>query len=191
VIDERGQFISGDRLLVILAQDMGAVEIVTTVDASMVIEDIGFKTSRTRVGDSFVSQGLKAGARFGGEPCGAWVFPGLSLCPDGVYAAARICAIAQQKKLSELASRIPQFPMIRTSISSDGISVSRLKLILESLEPQSVVETDGLKLHFGDGWLLVRPSGTEPLIRITVEAKDDSRARHLCDETQRLIREGK
>lgn len=191
VIDERGQFLSGDQLLVILAQDLGANEIVTTVDASMVIDDMGFKISRTKVGDSFVSQGLKAGARFGGEPCGAWVFPQVSLCPDGIYAAARICAIARHKKLSELAFRIPHFPIIRTSIAADGISISRLKLLLESLGPQSVAETDGLKLCFGDGWLLVRPSGTEPLIRITVEAKDKRRAQKLCDETRRLITEGK
>lgn len=189
-VDERGRFISGDRLMIILAQDIGAGEIVTTVDASMVVEDIGLKTSRTRVGDSFVSQEMKTGARFGGEPCGAWVFPQLSFCPDGVYAAARICAIARQKKLSELADRILQFPMIRTSISAEGISVSRLRLLLETLSPQSITEIDGLKLHFGDGWLLVRPSGTEPLIRITVEARDDARARHLCNEVQRLIREG-
>jgi len=191
VVDERGQFISGDRMLVIFAQDMDVNEIVTTVEASMVIEDIGFKASRTRVGDSFVSQELKAGARFGGEPCGTWVFPKLSLCPDGIFAAAKICAIAKQERLSELASKIPQFPMIRTSISSEGISISRLKTLLESLGPQSIAETDGLKLHFGDSWLLVRPSGTEPLIRITVEAKDDARAHHLCSETQRLIRESK
>lgn len=190
-IDERGQYLSGDRLLVILARDMGASEIVTTVDASMVIDDMGFKTSRTKVGDSFVSQALKAGAGFGGEPCGAWVFPGVSLCPDGIYAAARICAIARKQKLSELAREIPQFPIIRTSVTRNGMPVSRLKSLLESLGPQSVDETDGLKLNFGDGWLLVRPSGTEPLIRITVEARDKARARRLCDETLSLIREGK
>ncbi|MFH0941902.1 MAG: phosphoglucosamine mutase [Chloroflexota bacterium] len=191
VVDERGQYLSGDRLLVILARDLGASEIVTTVDASMVIDDMGFKTSRTRVGDSFVSQALKAGARFGGEPCGAWVFPQVSLCPDVIYAAARICDIARRQKLSELAREIPQFPIIRTSISGNDIPVSRLKSLLESLGPQSVDETDGLKLNFGDGWLLVRPSGTEPLIRITVEARDNARARQLCDKTLSLIREGK
>ncbi|RJQ39096.1 MAG: phosphoglucosamine mutase, partial [Dehalococcoidia bacterium] len=190
-VDERGQFISGDRLLVIFARDLGVNEIVTTVDASMVVEDIGFKTSRTRVGDSFVSRELKGGAGFGGEPCGAWVFPHISLCPDGVYAAARICAIARKQKLSELSQNIPQFPIIRTAIAADGISVSQLKRRLEALEPQSVAETDGLKLNFSDGWLLVRPSGTEPLIRITVEAKDEARAQKLCNEAQRLIMEGR
>ncbi|MFA5317136.1 MAG: phosphoglucosamine mutase, partial [Dehalococcoidales bacterium] len=113
VVDENGQYLSGDRLLIILAREMGASEIVTTVDASMVIEEMGFKTSRTRVGDSFVSQAMKKQAcQFGGEPCGAWVFPQVSLCPDGIYAAARITAIARRQKLSELAREIPQFPLI-------------------------------------------------------------------------------
>ncbi|MFA5316553.1 MAG: phosphoglucosamine mutase, partial [Dehalococcoidales bacterium] len=179
-------------LLIILAREMGASEIVTTVDASMVIEEMGFKTSRTRVGDSFVSQAMKKQAcQFGGEPCGAWVFPQVSLCPDGIYAAARITAIARRQKLSELAREIPQFPLIRTSVASNGIQASRLKSLLESLEPQSVIETDGLKLNFSDSWLLVRPSGTEPVIRITAEARDKARARQLCDESLRLIREGK
>ena len=190
VIDERGQYLSGDKLLIILARDLGVKEVVTTVDTSMIVEEMGFKTSRTRVGDSFVSTEMKKGGQFGGEPCGAWIFPHISLCPDGIYAAARIAAITRQKKLSVLAEEIPGFPMTRTSIDSNGLSISQLKSRLMTMNPLSVVDTDGLKLNFNDGWLLVRASGTEPKIRITVEAKNEARLRHLHDESQRLM-EGK
>lgn len=190
VIDERGHYLPGDKLLVILARDLGAKEIITTVDTSMVIEAMGFTVLRTRVGDSFVSREMKKGGQFGGEPSGAWIFPRVSLCPDGIYAAARLAAIARQHKLSELAEEIPQFPLIRTSIASNGILISEMKSRLESLNPQSVSDVDGLKLNFSDGWLLVRASGTEPKIRITVEARNEARLHHLHDESLRLIGEG-
>ena len=74
-VDEQGRFISGDKLLAILAQASKTKNIVTTIDASMSIEEMGYKTKRTKVGDPFVSEELKKGGKFGGEPSGAWVFP--------------------------------------------------------------------------------------------------------------------
>ena len=74
-VDDKGRFISGDKLLVILAREMGAKEVVTTVDASMAIDEVGFSVCRTRVGDTCVSEELKGGGDFGGEPSGSWVFP--------------------------------------------------------------------------------------------------------------------
>jgi phosphoglucosamine mutase len=63
-----------------------------------------------------------------------------------------------------------------------------LESSLIALEPISVSRIDGLKLDFGDGWLLVRPSGTEPKIRLTAEAKTESRAQQLYDEGLRAVR---
>jgi phosphoglucosamine mutase len=60
--------------------------------------------------------------------------------------------------------------------------MSGLESILRALKPLTVTKTDGLKLDFKDGWLLVRPSGTEPKIRITAEAKTEPRAKQLYDE---------
>lgn len=180
-VDEKGCFIPGDKLLVLLAQEIGAKKIVTTVDASMVIEEIGFLVNRTKVGDTFVSTELKKGGDFGGEPSGAWVFPKNSLCPDGIYAAAVLTVIASRESLSSLVDRIPQYPVIRDSLTSNGVVIPELYKSLLSLGPLSVNNADGLKLSFDEGWLLVRPSGTEPKIRITVEAKNETRARELYD----------
>jgi len=129
-IDDRGRFITGDRMLAILARASGSRDIVTTIDASMVIENLGFRVRRTRVGDPYVSEELKISGGFGGETSGAWVFPQISLCPDGIYAAARIADIAFHCKLSELADGIPVYPVVRGSIPG---TIPDMALIREKL----------------------------------------------------------
>jgi phosphoglucosamine mutase len=187
-VDERGRYISGDKLLALLARAVGAGEVVTTLDASMAIEEMGFHVRRTRIGDTFVSEELKKGGDFGGETSGAWIFPAVSLCPDGIYAAAQIAVVAAQHRLSQMVNAIPVYSLNRGSIESDGIVISLLKSKLEVLRPVSVSNTDGLRLDFKDGWLLVRPSGTEPKIRLTAEAKTEARAQQLYDEGLRAVR---
>ena len=187
-VDDRGRFIPGDKLMAIFARALEAKEMVTTLDASMAIEEIGFRVRRTRIGDTCVSEELKNGGDFGGEPSGSWVFPGVSLCPDGIYAAARLVAIAAQQKLSSLADGIPAYPILRGSLSSEGIAMSSLEAQLMTLEPLSVDNTDGVKLSFEDGWLLARASGTEPKIRLTAEAKSEARAHQLYESGLQAIK---
>jgi phosphoglucosamine mutase len=187
-VDERGRYIPGDKLLALLARAVGAREVVTTLDASIAIETLGFHVRRTRIGDTWVSEELKKGGDFGGETSGAWIFPSLSFCPDGIYAAAQITAIAVEHRLSELVDNIPVYPLRRGSVASDGVTMACLESGLIALEPVSVSRIDGLKLDFRDGWLLVRPSGTEPKIRLTAEAKTEARAQHLYDESLRAVR---
>lgn len=187
-VDEKGRFITGDVMLAILARAVGAVDMVTTLDASMVIDEMGLKVQRTKIGDTFVSEELKKGGDFGGETSGAWIFPTLSLCPDGIFAAAQITALAAAHKLSALADAVPVYPLFRGNISSKGLEMARLRADLMALEPLSVGKKDGVKLDFSDGWLLVRPSGTEPKVRITAEAKTEARARELYDSCLDIIR---
>jgi phosphoglucosamine mutase len=187
-VDEKGRVVSGDKLMVILAQARGARDVVTTIDASMLLEEMGFRVRRTKVGDNYVSEELKKGGDFGGEPSGAWVFPKSSLCPDGIYAATQIASIASLKKLSKLADEIPYYPIVRGSIGSDGIAVSDLESMLLALKPLALDKSDGFKLNFKDGWLLIRPSGTEPKIRLTAEAKSDIRVRELYNSAVSAIK---
>jgi len=189
VVDDRGRFVPGDKLLTIFAQEIGAKEIVTTIDASMAIDEMGFKIIRTRVGDNCVSEELKKSGEFGGEPSGSWVFPNSSLCPDGIYAAAQVVAIASRQILSQLVDNLPHYPLLRGSISSEGIVISRLEQQLVAMNPSSVSNMDGIKLNFKDGWLLIRASGTEPKIRITAEAKSEARLHHLYDNSIRIIKD--
>jgi phosphoglucosamine mutase len=187
VIDNKGRFVSGDKLMVILGQSVGARELVTTIDASMVIDEIGINVARTRVGDPYVSNELRRKGDFGGEPSGSWIFPNVSLCPDGVYAAAHIVNIASQYELSSLVDKIPSYPLLRGSISGGSIVMPKLEQRLAATKPLSVSCVDGLKLHFEDGWLLVRPSGTEPIVRVTAEARSLEKANQLYNSAIEII----
>ncbi len=188
-VDDRGRFIPGDKLLAVLAKAVGAKGLVTTLDASMAIEEMGFDVRRTRIGDTWVSGELRNGGDFGGETSGAWIFPAISLCPDGIYASAQVAALASQQRLSELVDAVPFYPLLRGSAGSDGVEMSRLESNLMDMKPLSVSNTDGLKLNFTDGWLLVRPSGTEPKIRLTAEAKTETRARQIYDGGLKAVRD--
>ena len=186
-VDDKGRFIPGDKLLALFAQGVGAKEVVTTIDASMTVDEMGFSVTRTKVGDTYVSEELKKGGDFGGEPSGSWVFPNISLCPDGIYAAAQLVAMTSRQKLSQLVDSIPRYPLLRGNISSEGVKMSKLEQQLMAMEPLSVSNIDGIKLNFEDGWLLIRASGTEPKIRVTAEAKGEARVRQLYDSGIRVI----
>src|SRR5438128_6281945 len=91
--DREGRFVGGDTLLAPCPREAVRPGRVAPVDASMVLDDLLPKATiwRTRVGDVYVAPELKRrGADFGGEPSGTWIFPKATLCPDGVYAAARL-----------------------------------------------------------------------------------------------------
>jgi phosphoglucosamine mutase len=186
-VDEKGRFITGDVMLALFARALGVKEVVTTLDASMTIEEMGFIVRRTKIGDTWVSEELKSGGSFGGETSGAWIFPVISLCPDGIFAAAKVAAIAGRHKLSELVDAVPVYPLVRGSAGSKGVRKSVMESKLKAMKPVAVTNTDGLRLSFKDGWLLVRPSGTEPKIRLTAEAKTEARARQLYDEALQAI----
>jgi phosphoglucosamine mutase len=188
-VDNNGHFISGDNLFNILAIGIGAKKVVTTIDASSAIDDAGFDIVRTRVGDSYVSEELKNGGDFGGEPSGAWIFPKNSLCPDGIYAAACLVDIASRDKLSELAVSIPSYTNLRSNIVGDNVDITQLETDLASaFQPISTSYVDGLKLCLDDCWILVRPSGTEPKIRLTVEGKDQMKVRDIHTRAIKIIK---
>jgi len=147
-VDEKGNFIPGDKLFAILARAVNAKDVVTTVDASMTIDEMNLSVIRTKVGDTFVSEELRTHGDFGGEPSGAWVFPKVSLCPDGIYAAAVIANLASNQRLSELAASIPAYPIIRGSLPHNGFSMPQLQKRLMQLNPVAVNDIDGLKTDF-------------------------------------------
>jgi phosphoglucosamine mutase len=186
-VDDKGRFVLGDKLLAIFAKASGAKRVVTTIDASMSIDELGFDVRRTKVGDPYVSDELKGWGDFGGEPAGAWVFPGVSLCPDGIYAAARLVALASEQKLSQLADSIPAYPVLRGSIDGKVESISELEKRLVALKPRVIRNEDGIKLDFTDGWLLIRPSGTESKTRLTAEAKSAARAHQLYNSGVKAV----
>ena len=184
-VDRDGTFIGGDTLLALFAKQEVKRALVVPVDASMVLEDLlpKAKVYRTRVGDVYVAGELKRrGADFGGEPSGTWIFPKATLCPDGVYAAARLVKMASEGSLSSAIRAIPRYPTIRgafayASARRSGIE-SKLDAALRGLGAD-VSRVDGWRLAWEDGWALVRFSGTEPKIRVLAESRDEARAKAI------------
>jgi len=181
--DHRGKFIDGDHLLMLFAKYTGAKRIVTTSDASMIIDEIA-EVHRTPVGDAYVSEELVKWGDFGGEPSGAWIFPRISLCPDGPYAAALFCEMAAEWDLAQEVDAMPSYPILRESFHHE--SARDLVTAIGASNP-----TEGFRIAEEDGWYLIRASGTEPKIRITAEGKTLTRAKEMLKKGRDLVRQAK
>lgn len=184
VVDEDGQPVKGEKLLILFAKVLDARKVVVPVDASMVLEDVlgPDRVVRTKVGDVYVAEAVREeDADLGGEASGTWIFPNFALCPDGIYAAAYLCSILRQGDFGSLLDGVPDYLILRDSIAYDrrkGVE-ERIEEELASLDAEKVSRLDGWRLDFGDGWALVRASGTEPRMRITAEAREEERAREI------------
>jgi phosphoglucosamine mutase len=181
--DNKGRYISGDHLLVLFARYLGAKRVVTTSDASMIIEDCA-EVRRTPVGDAYVSEELLTWGDFGGEPSGAWIFPKISFCPDGPFAAALFCEMSSEWDIAGEIDAIPMYHLLRESFACETAQD-----ILRKLGASS--PTDGIRIADEDGWCLIRASGTEPKIRITAEGKTLPKAKALLAMGKKRIQQGK
>jgi len=181
--DNRGRYIDGDHLLVLFARYIGAKRVVTTSDASMIIDDCA-EVRRTPVGDAFVSEELLTWGDFGGEPSGAWIFPKISYCPDGPFAAALFCEMSSEWDIAKEIDAIPTYHVLRESFTCETAwdIVTRLG---------ASIPTEGIRITDEDGWCLIRASGTEPKIRITVEGKTLAKAKCLLAMGKERIHLGK
>ena len=181
--DNQGRYIDGDHLLMLFAKYLNAKRVVTTCDASMIIDEIA-EVHRTPVGDAYVSEELMKWGDFGGEPSGAWVFPKISLCPDGPFAGALFCEIISEWDIAQEIDSMPSYPILRESLSLE--SAREIVTALGARSP-----TDGIRISSEDGWYMVRASGTEPKIRITAEGKDLETAKAMLAKGKNLVRQGK
>ena len=203
-VDENGVFVNFDRSLAaygaLALKRSGGGTIVTNVEASMCVETMaekyGGKVVRTRVGDIYVSEAIKRdGAVFGGEPCGAWVHPQLHLCPDGPLSAALFLEALEEegKSVSEFIGEVPEYITLRENIVCKNEQKYKLvEQLGDSLKATFPAFTDfstvdGARLALKNGWLLVRASGTEPLIRLTVEGESPQAAKDITQKATALI----
>ncbi|MEM3184184.1 MAG: phosphoglucosamine mutase [Candidatus Hadarchaeales archaeon] len=201
VVDDHGRFVGGDKLVAMLAswivKSKGTV--VTTVDASMIVDEAvkkaGGRVVRTKVGDvSVACEVAKYGAKFGGEPSGAMIFPDLHLAPDGPLGAIKVLMMLEEigRPLSELADELPEFPIARKKIACPNeIKEKVMREVSEELprmlETISLTTVDGIRVETEDGWVLVRPSGTEPYIRITAEGRSPEVTKMLVEKASKVV----
>jgi phosphoglucosamine mutase len=204
-VDEKGFFVNFDRSLAGFAAYMlkksGGGTVVTNVEASMCVETMaqlqGGKVIRTRVGDIYVSEAVKQhSAVFGGEPCGAWVHPQFHYCPDGPLSAVLMLMALEEehKTLSQFIFAVPEYITKRENIACKNEQkyriVEKLGEALKNGFPDftNFSTVDGVRLALKRGWLLVRASGTEPIIRLTVEGQSSAVANDITNKATDLIR---
>jgi phosphoglucosamine mutase len=193
-----GTYLSGDVLLAVLAgaaADPGD-RVAVPVDTSLAVADFlaerGVDTERTPVGDVYIAEAVAEGAAFGGEPSGSWIWAEETLCPDGPLAAVKLAALVAERPLAELASEVPEYPLRRTSVETDS-KAAVMERVAETVEGRydDVSTLDGVRVGRGDGWFLVRASGTQPIVRVTAEAREAERAEELFEEALSLVEEAR
>ena len=198
-VDENGGFLYGDKSLALLARAELAARgglVVTPVSTSSVLEDIvkeaGGRLLRTRVGSPIVARTMLAqGAVFGGEENGGIIFPAHQFCRDGGMTLAKMLEVVAKdgRPLSELAAALPQYSLQKMAVEVPvDQREATLGALLGLVQGRDVDTTDGVKIRTSDGWVLVRPSGTEPLFRVYAEAKSADRAKALAAEGADLVR---
>jgi phosphomannomutase/phosphoglucomutase len=197
-VDENGRYLYGDRSLAIVAkyvcsQKKGRL-VVTTVGGSMCIEDAVRMASGsviyTKVGSPIVARAMmEKGGVFGGEENGGLIFAEFQYCRDGAMAAAKMLEIvAKEGKLSEVNDRIPQYSQCKVKTACPDESKQKvLTELSSSAEGRRIDTTDGVKIFFDEGWVLLRPSGTEPIFRIYSESRTEAKAEQLAEDYKKRV----
>jgi phosphomannomutase/phosphoglucomutase len=200
-LDEKGRFIEENREFALIAGQVcrdrkGTV--VMPVSTSRLVETIardnGCEVRYTPVGSIYVARTMRAleaeagPVAFGGEGNGGLIYPDHQYCRDGAMTAARMIAIlaGERRPVSELVAALPEFYLIKEKIRGKDPSAMIRKLDSE-FESESVDRTDGIRINRTDAWALVRPSGTEPLVRVIVESTNKETADAFFDEIMQKL----
>lgn len=198
-VDNKGNYVPGDITLALLARSIVMANrggyIVTPVATSSLIDELvesaGGEVVRTAVGAPIVSRKMmEIGGKFGGEENGGLIFPDHQHCRDGAMAIGRMLEnICRNGALFKQISTIPVFYTEKRKLTCPNeLKESAMQFLDQNTEGVSKNKTDGLKIMFDDGWVLARPSGTEPIFRVYAESKDRDRAVELADQYETMVR---
>jgi phosphoglucosamine mutase len=194
-VDEKGAVVDGDQLMAIFAARMlrekrlNHSTLVTTVMSNMglevILKSLGARLERTAVGDRYVVERMRAGGfNLGGEQSGHIIFLDHNTTGDGILSALQLLEVmlTENKPLSELAAIMDRYPQHLVNVH-----IKERKPLNEFPEITRAVEQVEEKLG-DDGRLLIRPSGTEPVIRVMIEGKDQDLVVELAEETAATIK---
>jgi phosphoglucosamine mutase len=183
-VDARGQVVDGDQILAILMLHLEVELVAVTVMANLglhrLAEEHGIRVVTTDVGDRYVLEALRReGGLLGGEQSGHIIYLRDHVTGDGLAAALLLCAALEGHSLERAAAVLRRFPQAK-----ENIRVGRKEL------PQPLLdEVERLNARLdGKGRVLVRPSGTEPVIRVLAEAETRSEAEETCGTISALVR---
>lgn len=194
-VDEQGQIVDGDQIMFILAQDMDARgELKDHMVVSTVMSNLGFykgleslniKSDKTKVGDRYVVEEMRRSSyNLGGEQSGHIVMMDHNTTGDGLLTGIHLASIVKRsgKTLSELAGQMTKYPQRLVNIK-----VSDKHAVEQNEHVAAVIKEVEDEMN-GEGRVLVRPSGTEPLVRVMVEAKTDEDAERFVNKISDVVR---
>jgi phosphomannomutase len=206
ILDENGTFIGEDYSLAFCLDQILETEpapdkkIVVNLSTSLVIEWLASKynaeISYTKIGESNVTQELKRlNAVAGGEGNGGVIYPKIGWGRDslvGIVIALKHLA-EKKKSLSTIVSDYPKYQMLREKIqvSSKEEITKYLSAIENKFKDNQLNKIDGIKILFPNSWIHVRPSNTEPIIRIFIEAENETKAKELLSEVKTVFSDRK
>lgn len=199
IVDENGTYIGEEYTLVLAAlrvlQRQGPGALATNLSTSRMIDDLatrfaGSSVSRAAVGEANVAAAMMAGnAIVGGEGNGGVIYPPVTWIRDSLSSMALVLSlIAHEKRpLSAIVADLPSYVMIKhkfdlTDLGGRDKVGPMLAKVAGQFADQRVDETDGVRVDFDDGWVHLRPSNTEPIVRLIAESATRDRAWERIDE---------
>jgi len=182
-VDERGEPLDGDQILAVLALSLGvdlvAVTVMTNLGFHRLMAENRVRVVTTPVGDRYVLEALRReGGLLGGEQSGHLIWLGSHVTGDGLATSLLLCSALDGRSLGDAAAVLTRYPQARRDV---GVATREI--------PQALLdELDRLGSELGDdGRVLVRPSGTEPVVRVLVEAQNAEDAEKLCASIAALV----
>ncbi len=197
-VNEAGNIVDGDHIMILsaiylkkkskLAQDTLVVTVMSNIGLTIAAKEHGVKLSTTGVGDRYVLEEMKnSGYNLGGEQSGHMIFLDYNTTGDGVLSSLVLAQIVleERKKLSELAAVMIQYPQVLVNARIKNENKNRY---MEYPQIKSEIERIESLLD-GCGRVLIRPSGTEPLVRVMLEGKEEGQIKELATNLANLIQE--
>jgi len=183
-VDENGNVVDGDQIVAILALHLGvdlvAVTTMTNLGFHRLMEERAVRVITTDVGDRYVLEALyREGGILGGEQSGHIICLRDHVTGDGLASALLLCAALGGRQLSEAAAVMERYPQVKQNLPRNGRGPLPQTLLDRIQEVNDDLE--------GEGRVLVRPSGTEPLVRVLAEAKTGPEAESLCARIAALV----
>jgi phosphoglucosamine mutase len=182
-VDANGGPVDGDQILAILAEHLGvelvAVTTMTNLGFHRFAEERGIRLVTTDVGDRYVLEALRReGGVLGGEQSGHIIYLKDHVTGDGLAAALILCAALGGRTLAEAAAVLPRYPQAKQNV----------RVATKEFSPALRAEVERVNAELdGSGRILVRPSGTEPVVRVLAEAENAERAEELCATISALV----
>jgi phosphoglucosamine mutase len=182
-VDGDGNAVDGDEILAILALDLDVDLVAVTVMANLgfhrLMAERGIRVVTTDVGDRYVLEALRReGGLLGGEQSGHLIYLEGHVTGDGLAAGLLLCAALKGRTLAEAADVMPKLPQ----------ATQNIRAAARDLPADLLAEVDRINAELGDSArVLVRPSGTEPVIRLLAEAETEAEAESLCARLSALV----